>query len=477
MKYLLSLAATVLFFFYFISVSRGSGRIVKLIYFELLYNLMIKFLIGSLGLPSMFNYVTDVVWVWIVVEFLYQRKRVHRKIPASLTACGILFFLGTLISYAMNLYSPLLYLWGFRNHFRFILFAMMCAVFLRKRDIQTIMDIFFGFFVLNLFVVTYQYFFVTYSESAIGDFISGLFSNGTERGGNASLDWLMCIVSTYSIVKYLNEKASPKKMLFCLFGSIYMAALGEIKIYFVQMVLIGILAVAICRKSFKIFAFVLAGTLCVTLGIQALYIAFPKFAGFFTLQNMIAYVTNAGGYSSRGHNIGIDRATVFTYVFRHFLTDLPGRMHGIGLGNADFSSFPALTSSFYRNYSWSGYTFFSSSFILIETGSVGLTLYLMYFANYVRYAIEKLRMKQAMPKGYESVLHTAVLIGLMCFLMIFSNQTMKMETSAYMVHCILVLPFVLYRRDDQSGVGESMVLLSGKGGRHEAKGFCDCPGL
>ena len=443
MKYMISLMAVILAIYYYRLVSKYNGRVVKLIYFELIYNLIIKFLIGNIGLPSTLNYVADFVLIWIIAEFLYGKRKYNYYIPKSLVLCGTFLWVASIVSYIGNLYSPLLYLWGVRNNFRFILFAMMCAVYLRERDIQMVLRILTGFFYLNIIVVTYQYFFVSYSQSAIGDFISGLFSNGMERGGNASLDWLMCIVCTYAIVGYLNKTGSLMNVIITIVGSVYMAALGEIKLFYIQLVIIGILAITICKKSFKVLGFVIAGSVGLYIGIQFLYFAFPKFADFFTYETLISYVTKSEGYSSRGHSMGIDRLTIFSYVFSQFLQTLPQRLCGIGLGNADFSSFSILTSSFYKNYSWSGYTFFSSSFVLIEMGIMGLIAYLVYFANYIWHSFKAYIQSHKLNNIEKNVYCATIILGLICFLMIFSNQTLKMETSAYMVNAMLAMSFVV----------------------------------
>ena len=139
MKYMISLMAVILAIYYYRLVSKYNGRVVKLIYFELIYNLIIKFLIGNIGLPSTLNYVADFVLIWIIAEFLYGKRKYNYYIPKSLVLCGTFLWVASIVSYIGNLYSPLLYLWGVRNNFRFILFAMMCAVYLRERDIQMVL--------------------------------------------------------------------------------------------------------------------------------------------------------------------------------------------------------------------------------------------------------------------------------------------------------------------------------------------------
>ena len=446
MKYILAMMAIALAVYYYNRICKGKERVLKLIYFELIYNLIIKFIIGNLGLPSVLNYVTDFVLIWIVIEYFHEKRYKKLYVPKSLMFCVSILILISVISFVLNLYSPLLYLWGFRNNFRFLIFAIMCAVYLKKEDIADIINMLYGFFLLNIVVVTYQAFFVSYSQTAKGDFISGLYSNGMERGGNASLNWLMCIVCTYYIVRFLNKETSIFNMLIAIAGSMYMSTVAEIKIFYIQILLIGIISLLICRKSFKTIGFVIVGAVVLMLGIRAFYILFPNFADFFNAENILDYVTRDTGYGSAGSGTktGIDRLTAISFVLDNFLKDPIQKLFGVGLGNADYSSFSFLTSTFYSENSWSGYQFFYSSFITIEMGLVGLVSYLIVILNYFKNAV------QFKSKAIEekSIKQFVVIISLICFLMIFSNQTMKIEASGYLVHCMLVLPYILMKPEN-----------------------------
>ena len=158
---------------------------------------------------------------------------------------------------------------------------------------------------------------------------------------------------------------------------------------------------------------------------------------------MLDYVTRDTGYGSGGREtkVGIDRLTAIPFVLNNFLVDPIDKIFGIGLGNADYSSFSFLTSSFYENNSWSGYQFFYSSFITIEMGLTGLMCYLIVIFNYIKTAV-KLKAKTIEDK---SIKQFVIIISMISILMLFSNQTMKIEASAYLVHCILVLPYILMK--------------------------------
>lgn len=452
MKYIFSLCALLLAAYDLKAVMKNRCRAEKFIYIELIYNLIIKYLIGNLGLPSVLNYVTDAILIWIVIEFFNQKKIKGRSVPRTLVFSFSLLWILSILSYFFNMYSPALYIWGFRNNFRFIIFAMMCAAYLKREDVSTILDILYGFFILNLFVVTYQAFFVSYSGYAVGDYISGLFSNGLERGGNASLDWLMCILCTYTIVQYLNKTGSFKRMMICMLGSLYMAAVAEIKTFFVQIIIIAFISLMICKKSLKVLVLVVLGIFALIGSVRILYMVFPYFADFFDPETMLSYLTREGGYSSRGYSTGVDRLTAISYVMKHFSLDFISRIFGRGLGNADFSSFSFLTSAFYRENSWTGYSFFYSAIVTTELGLLGLVIYIGNILNYAKNAF----IKKTANLQEKSVTQSTMIICLLCVFSIFLGQTMKLEASAYMVYCVMVFPMFL-KAGDESQVGSSRI--------------------
>lgn len=437
MKYLLVLMTIILAAYHIIRVWRTSSHVVTLIYLELIYNLCIKFLIGNLGLPSLLNYVTDVILILMLLEALFNPRRQYPS--RSIMLSFAVLFVFSIVSYIFNMYSPLLYLWGFRNNYRFIIFALICSAYLTPEDIKRIIKILFDFLLLNVLVVTYQFFFVSYSQSAIGDFISGLYSNGVERGGNASLNWLMCIVLTFFIVQYINKEEKILRMVICLVACCYMAALAEIKLFYLQLVIIALVAMIVGKKSWKLVVFIGAGALILWWGIQFLYIMFPKFADFFSIDSIMNYTSNNQGYSAQKGEISINRLTVFSYVYENLISGVPKILFGIGLGNADFSSYSFLVSRFFRIYSWTGYTFFYTAVLLIENGIVGFIAYFLYIFNYFKKAIllSKRNVK------YRVIKEFTFIIVIITVIMIASNQTMKMETSGYMVHCVLAFPFII----------------------------------
>lgn len=411
---------------------------VKLIYIEIMYNFFIKFLEGYLGLPSILNYVTDLILILLVFYYFMQKKAgFRRRVPISLLAVFIIYLTVAVASYIVNIYNPVLFVWGVRNNMRFIIFAMMCAVYLKMDDIYKVMDMTVGYFILNIPVITYEYFFAGLTFRT-GDVISGLYSVKTTQGGNGELNWLICIVATYAIIQYLNKEKKVGYLLFCLGGSFYMAALSELKVFFIEIIVIALICVYCCKKSLKMVGFVMIGIIMLIVGIQLLYLWFPKFQDFFALANLKANIFTSESYNTES---GMSRTGAVEYVMNHYLKDFSTRVLGIGFGNADYSGFDFLTSNFYKVNSKSSYMWFYAPFILVETGILGLVSYLLIIINFIRKTV---KIKNYSSKIQEIKLFNIVIGGL-AVIMLFYNQSLKTETAGYLVYFILVIPYIIER--------------------------------
>ena len=443
-------------------VFRRHYGVARWILVEVVYNCFIKYMVGYLGFPSLCNYGSDLILIIIVYLYFYHNQMTREKselyrIPASVCLTVAMFFFACLISWLVNAYSPALFAWGFRNNFRFLIFLMLCAASLRKEDVYEVVDILYVYLLLNAVIVTYQS--RTMSSgfgTAYGDYASGLFSNGEEsRGGNSSLDWLMCIVSAAAIIRYLNKEKGVAYAVVAVACSLYIAALNETKLFFVQIVAIVLLSLFLARKSFKTILIAAGAVVGLFVAIQALYELFPKFAGFFTLENMFDYASNDSGYTRGG---AINRFNSIPYVLDNFLDEPLEAAFGIGLGNADYSSsFSFLTSSFYHIFSWTAYQWFSVSFLTVETGLVGLFCYTLIILNCARVALlERIRAVEA-----NALPQIALVVCVIAIMMAICNQSLRMEAMGYTAWLFLSIPFIT-RRSLDADEGEEPVPVSSK---------------
>lgn len=129
-------------------------------------------------------------------------------------------------------YNPLLFLWGFRNSFRFFVFFFICVGLLDAWDVEKIVDFFKAIFFLNVIMITFQYFVQGYRD----DFLGGFF--GTGSGCNVYVCILLCVITAIVLAEFLNSKMTLMHLLLYCVACMYIATLAELKVYFLEFIII-----------------------------------------------------------------------------------------------------------------------------------------------------------------------------------------------------------------------------------------------
>ena len=152
-----------------------------------------------------------------------------------------------------------------------------------------------------------------------------------------------------------------------------------------------------------------------------------------SIEKIISLIT-ATSYSS-GMDIG--RFSAISTISDLFHTDFLEKLFGMGLGNCDTSTFEICNTPFYKTYQGLHYNWFSSAFLYLETGWVGLLLTLAVFVLCFVMAVRKRK------SGACNELHCLIsmVMSVICFVLIFYNSSLRMEIG-YMAYFALALPFV-----------------------------------
>ena len=89
-------------------------------------------LMDLVGLPHATWYILDMAWLLLFLVQLWLRRRVGGL--ENIKAWTLLFLVVTAMVYLVQFQSPLYYLWGLRNNFRFYAVFFSFALFLTKRE-------------------------------------------------------------------------------------------------------------------------------------------------------------------------------------------------------------------------------------------------------------------------------------------------------------------------------------------------------
>lgn len=383
----------------------------------------------QMGLPTTINYIMDAINAYL----LFLSMFVLRKNMGFLGAlwpciCIALLFMITMISYIVNKQPLYLYLWGFRCIFRFFIFFVSCITFLHKKDILNIIKLSGVLFAFNFVLCIFQFYVQGYRVDVLG----GMY--GTIMGCNGGLNIFLTQMCIFAVVAYLYKKVSFLKMDLFLGISLYIAALSELKAVFLEIIIIVLLAILLSKPSRKtLFTISIVGIGSVT-AYALLIQLYPHFEDFLSMDSLMDYTVN----KSYGTEHGVNRLTGFAIIYAKFFDTNLLRLFGIGMGNADFSSF--FQSEFYMRYKSLNYSWFYGTWLYLENGILGLVAMIGFYISIV---IKSLKIKKIVREDKYLVL-ISIISAVMALMHIVYNGALRMDY-AYFYMFWLSIAFVIWK--------------------------------
>ena len=394
------------------------------------YILLLPFFFGCfidlLGLPGALRYTVDAAWCSLAVLALRREKLVFQRNLLPLLCLVVIFFLYTLVCILFRMQSPVWYLWGFRNNFRFYAAFFAFACLLEEGDIENVFRGLDALFWINIAVSLVQFFALGYQQDLLG----GIF--GVERGRNAAYTiFFFLLMLLRSMLSMMNGREPLSKCLLRCAAALLVAALAEMFAFFLMFVLVFALSAVLTRFSWKKCLLFLTVAIAFSVCSSLLLEMFGE--GSRLTPEIIFRRLFAENYATKDD---LGRLTAIPTLSGTILTGLPDRLFGLGLGNCDTSTFALCNSDFYRQYSHLHYTWFLSAFLFLETGYVGLGLYLLFFAVCLTQAL-RLRHRG----GNLLYCQMGAIMSVMCMVLTFYNSALRAE-GGYMAYFALGLPFV-----------------------------------
>lgn len=383
-------------------------------------------LLEVLELPDVIKYTVDVAWFVLFLTMVLKKQAEGEKKILPLILLSLFFLLYTFIVYLVNFQSPFYFLWGLRNNFRFYIAFFAFAYYLQDEDAETVFKFMDVLFWVNIVLSFIQFFLLGYRQ----DYLGGIF--GVSKGCNAYSIIFLTIILTRSLLRFMNGDESTLLCLSKCAFALVIAALAELKAFFLFFALILFVATLITSFSWKKFILILFGVVMMFIGVILLEVIFKQ-DGVFTLEKMLELITQDS--YSRKNDLG--RLTAIKQLSNMILTNKTEQWFGLGLGNCDTSSFAICNTSFYKQYSYLHYNWFSSAFLFLETGYIGLGLYFAFFVFIFIFCWRRRR------NGEGNLLYNqmGIIMSLMCVILTFYNSSLRTE-AAYMVYFVLALPFM-----------------------------------
>lgn len=398
--------------------------------------IMMPFLFGTLndliGLPWAIRYLLDAAWFFLIF-FMIRTGHPGGKGTQILAVWVMFFVLYTLLLYIVQFQSPFYYLWGARNNFRFYAAFFAFATFLTPEDAVDYLNVFDKLFWVNVIVSLFQFF----GMGLDGDYLGGIF--GTEKGGNAYTNIFFLIVVTKSILFYLEKRECTRACISKCAAALLVAALAELKFFFIEFVVILVLATLFTNFTWRKLWVILGGFAAVLAGAALLTSLFPSFADWFSVKWFLENALSAKGYTSTGD---LNRLNAMRVINENWLTNWGERLFGLGLGNCDTSTVALVNTPFYDKYADTHYTWLSYAFMYLENGYIGLVFYFGFFVL-AYFRIRKIEKRSDGIAGTHCRLSR--IMAICCAIIAVYNSSLRTE-SGYMAYFALAIPFTYRNR-------------------------------
>ena len=396
-----------------------------------------RFITSFVSLPSVLSFFSDVVLIGALIVYFVKLKnccipdhRFHIFIAFFSVVCIISFW-----GNATGIRSIFYLIWGLRNQFRFLLFYLIALVCLNSVDYNKLKSIIYKLLILETILVSIQFFILGYRN----DFASGIF--GTDQGGNGIANVFICIISIWALVDYINKEISTKKFASLILQCLYVATIMEIKYYYIEIVLLASITILVSKKTNRKYKVVAGIALAVVAANQLLSIYYPYFAQFFTIENILTYIQNGalGDSTAREFLTGYSRTEVLPGVTNTFLSDnWFARLFGLGLGNTDSSPIALCNSGFADQYRELLYANYHFSMVYIETGCIGLALFILSFLWTITQGIKYFRKEN----GEHKYSLYIILLGILGILVFFYDSSLRTASSGYLYYYVLAISFI-----------------------------------
>ena len=314
--------------------------------------------------PDVTKFLLDPVWAFLGVlacKGALWRYGMRAKALWSWAVLG----LGLLGAVYLTRYQKAAYfLWGVRNNFRFYA-AFFGFALLTEAEREKIWRKLEWLFWANFFVALGQFFFFGLK----GDLLGGLF--GVEKGCNGGLNLFLVVMAARSLVLSGEGTETAGRCLAKCGAALLVAALAELKFFFVEF---GVLLVLAGSRGKKTVVFWAVPALFA--GVLLMEKAFPEFAGWLRLSSIWQTASDPAGYASTGD---LNRLNAVSGIDRRVFSFFWDRVFGLGLGNCEVSSLDFLATPFSKWYGHLHYSWMSHAFWYLEAGWLGLVFFFGFF--------------------------------------------------------------------------------------------------
>lgn len=289
---------------------------------------------------------------------------------------GVLFLLFGSLSAILFESDFRLYLWSLRNYLRFFVLFLDCYLAFDKDDAGAFYRLLDLVIVIHIVLTLIQFF----GFGIRWDYLNGIF--GTGMGGNSAVNILLLIITCICLYRFSRDEIKWPVLLLHISWMCYNAALNELKVYIVELVLALVIFVLVTGEYKRMLKLSPAILVIVYSSMILMYMLYPYYSAFYALlfvdfKGFVAEPHHENP-DSLGRMYQISGVTKPIMEYAESVRAGLGKMAvftGLGLGSGELSTIGMFDSRFYLENIRLWYWDFLLSMIYIETGILGLVIY------------------------------------------------------------------------------------------------------
>ena len=317
---------------------------------------------------EIFSIIPDLMLIYLYLRVCRYKKakRISKYIHCYIPILCVIFIMAGTISMLFNGGFIFPYMWNLRFYLRPLLVFFVIWQMMHINDCWKFRKIMYYAFLPNLFFC-----FLEYMTGRHGDALGGIFG-----GGNREMVLYIMPMIFFAVADYYQGMLSKLKFYGIVVVSLFLSFLGEIKLLYIVVPLFWYIGYVLFHKSRLQKIVVLIVVICLFVPVMQYLLSFFYDQNYvdnvFTMEQLQVY-TSENSFIV-GQEDGMNRSSSIRMTGELILKDTVHKLFGYGIGASSVSSI--FNSPIGSKYMYTFFFLFSPSYLLVETGWVGFTIFL-----------------------------------------------------------------------------------------------------
>ena len=390
------------------SLSKRDNITRKYIFYSIIYLFGYELLQKNISIPSYFVYGADLFYLFFLTRSIFNIKRINL---ADITiAYRLLLYMSIIIvcGWILNMVSVPNMITGLRGLYLCFSVFFASVMVLTVSDYHKIMRFFFYYQFVNVFLALYQYYVLGYYQDR---------NNGAFTGGMTQ-DIFCGVLFLYYYNQYTLKQCKMWKIIFVVVSCLFIAVVEEEKFIFLEFALIIGYKALLSKKNFKNLFILIVCIATIPYAIEKT----GEINGAYSSEAMQSTSGMYNNLTTPGAGFGLPRIGSTVIIQEMFFDSPIETLIGLGVGACEKTEWNMADTNFLQQYGHLAYYNFSIQIIFLQSGWLGLLLYLSFFMALL---FSNIRQRRKAPKQLKNIYDIAILLTIILFISVWYNQTLR----------------------------------------------------